>query len=154
MCRDTHIHVGECIHKPRLVWDFCLCRVFLSGSYKPIIPRQKLLLRETTGIWVQEWSGGRGHSHPFALTSRLYLLHSILRIIARYRTIAAIVVRAIDWRVQKVKRCSEWKIRYFLRANICECRRYLYATLWLYANFWNIFAIGFSTKGIQILTKF
>jgi len=37
-----------------------------------------------------------GYSHPFALTSRLYLLHSILRIIARYRTIAAIVVRAVD----------------------------------------------------------
>lgn len=40
--------------------------------------------------------GGREHSYPFALTSRLYLLHSILRIIVRYQTIAAIVVRVVD----------------------------------------------------------
>ena len=114
MCRDTHVHIRECIYKPWLVWDFCLCRVFLSGSYKPIIPRQKLLLRETHGSMSAGGVEEGGYSYPFALTSRLYLLHSILRIIARYRTIAAIVVRAVDWHVQKLKRCSSEKFDIFL----------------------------------------
>jgi len=134
------------IYKPWLVWDFCLCRVFLSGSYKPIIPRQKLLLRETRGSMSAgvEWRKG-GYSHPFRPDfSFVFAPFNIANYctVPNYRSDC----RTCRWLTcTKAEKVFEWKIRYFFRANICKRRWYLCSAV-IICKFYKRFTIGFPIK--------
>lgn len=100
-------------------WLLPLSRIFLSGSYKPIIPRQNLLLREkggnmsTTGNTERRGRGTQLHLKSESQRLLVYICSIQYCVLSVSQWLS---YNVIDWRVKRSKSIFEQKFWYFATA--------------------------------------